>query len=213
MGLEFLDIFEKWANEYDASVSGKDEQYREVFRNYNEILEYVADRSIGHVIEFGTGTGNLTKKLLEKELTVVGIEPSVPMRQLAHQKLGADVLVTPGDFLQFDTSLFPAESLVSTYAFHHLTDKEKEEAVINYGKLLQTGGKIVFADTMFETADSFADTIVQAKQKGYTQLAEDLEREYYTTIPVLKQIFESNGFHITFTQFNRFVWVLEATKQ
>ncbi|MEH7367452.1 SAM-dependent methyltransferase, partial [Priestia megaterium] len=37
MGLEFLDIFEKWANEYDASVSGKDEQYREVFRNYNEI--------------------------------------------------------------------------------------------------------------------------------------------------------------------------------
>ncbi len=106
MGLEFLDIFEKWANEYDASVSGKDEQYREVFRNYNEILEYVADRSIGHVIEFGTGTGNLTKKLLEKELTVVGIEPSVPMRQLAHQKLGADVLVTPGDFLQFDTSLF-----------------------------------------------------------------------------------------------------------
>jgi putative AdoMet-dependent methyltransferase len=85
--------------------------------------------------------------------------------------------------------------------------------VINYGKLLQTGGKIVFADTMFETADSFADTIVQAKQKGYTQLAEDLEREYYTTIPVLKQIFESNGFHITFTQFNHFVWVLEATKQ
>ena len=52
------------------------------------------------------------------------------------------------------------------------------------------------------------DTIVQAKQKGYTQLAEDLEREYYTTIPVLKQIFESNGFHITFTQFNHFVWVI-----
>lgn len=51
-----------------------------MFCNYNEILEYVVDCLIGYVIEFGIGIGNLIKKLLEKELIVVGIEFLVLMR-------------------------------------------------------------------------------------------------------------------------------------
>ncbi|TYR82329.1 class I SAM-dependent methyltransferase [Priestia megaterium] len=213
MGLEFLDIFEKWANEYDLTVEGHDEQYKDVFLRYEEILQDVADRSIGCVMEFGVGTGNLTKKLLENNRKVIGIEPSPPMRELALEKLGDKVQIVDGDFLHFDEQLLPVDSMVSTYAFHHLTDQEKEEAIRNYGKLLQCGGKIVFADTMFETKDVFQETILQAKKKNFFDLAEDLEREYYTTIPVLQTIFENNGFDVTFTRFNHFVWIVEATKQ
>jgi putative AdoMet-dependent methyltransferase len=213
MGREFLNIFEDWAEQYDSSVYGHDEEYKEVFANYEDILQSTADAAFGNVLEFGVGTGNLTTKLLERGLNVYGIEPSKPMRDLAFEKLGNDVSIEDGDFLNFPLPEKQIDSIVSTYAFHHLTDKEKEEAVAKYGKFLQPGGKIIFADTMFENEKAFADTIEQAKQRGFNNLAEDLQREYYTTIPVLRTILEKHGFEVTFTRYNHFVWLLNATKQ
>lgn len=81
MGREFLGLFEQWAESYDRSVEGGDEQYRDVFAGYDRILNTVADKAGRVVLEFGVGTGNLTKKLLERGKTVYGIEPSAPMRK------------------------------------------------------------------------------------------------------------------------------------
>ena len=41
MGREFLHVFEEWANTYDDTVMGNDLEYREVFRNYESILQEV----------------------------------------------------------------------------------------------------------------------------------------------------------------------------
>ncbi|MFC3883014.1 class I SAM-dependent methyltransferase [Bacillus songklensis] len=213
MGREFLNIFEDWAEQYDSSVYGHDEEYKEVFARYEEILQGTANAAFGNVIEFGVGTGNLTTKLLEKGLNVYGIEPSKPMRDLALEKLDNKVSIEDGDFLNFPLPEGQVDSIVSTYAFHHLTDLEKEEAVAKYGKFLQPGGKIIFADTMFENEQSFIDTIEQAKQRQFNNLAEDLQREYYTTIPVLRAILEKHGFDVTFNRYNHFVWLLNATKK
>ncbi|MBM7701434.1 class I SAM-dependent DNA methyltransferase [Metabacillus iocasae] len=213
MGREFLNIFEDWASEYDASVHGHDEEYKEVFNRYEDILQSVADLSKGNVVEFGVGTGNLTTKLVANGRAVHGVEPSQPMRELAIEKLGDVITIEDGDFIEFNLPKERVDSIVSTYAFHHLTDDEKQEAVAKYGNLLEPGGKIVFADTMFESEEAFEDTIKQANARGYFNLAEDLQREYYTTIDVLRAIFEKNGFETTFTRFNHFVWVVNATKQ
>jgi putative AdoMet-dependent methyltransferase len=102
---------------------------------------------------------------------------------------------------------------VSTYAFHHLTDTEKEEAIGKYSALLRKGGKIVFADTAFIDREAHEAMIAEAKQKGFVDLAEDLQREYYTTIPALEHMFTTHGFTVTFTPMNRFVWLMEAVKQ
>ncbi|MCL6588072.1 MAG: class I SAM-dependent methyltransferase [Anoxybacillus sp.] len=212
MGREFLDIFETWAQSYDSSVYGYDEQYRDVFDGYEAILNTVVEKSGNVVLEFGVGTGNLTKKLLEAGKTVYGIEPSAPMRELAMEKLEG-VSIQDGDFLQFPFPKEAIDTIVSTYAFHHLTDEEKEHAIRKYGKLLTKGGKIVFADTAFIDREAYEAMIAEAKQKGFVDLAEDLQREYYTTIPILERIFTTNGFTVTFTPMNRFVWLMEAVKQ
>ncbi|GGJ66855.1 putative AdoMet-dependent methyltransferase [Anoxybacillus voinovskiensis] len=212
MGREFLDIFETWAQSYDSSVYGHDEQYRDVFDGYEAILNTVVEKSGNVVLEFGVGTGNLTKKLLEAGKTVYGIEPSAPMRELAMEKLEG-VSIQDGDFLQFPFPKEAIDTIVSTYAFHHLTDEEKEHAIRKYGKLLTKGGKIVFADTAFIDREAYEAMIAEAKQKGFVDLAEDLQREYYTTIPILERIFTTNGFTVTFTPMNRFVWLMEAVKQ
>lgn len=211
MGREFLDLFEVWAESYDDSVEGHDKEYEEVFRHYSRILEAVAERSLGHVIEFGVGTGNLTSRLLERGLSVTGIEPSPAMRKIAEAKLSGKARIMDGDFLSFPENENPT-TLVSTYAFHHLTDEEKRDAIGLYGKILPNGGKIVFADTMYESAEAFKSAIDKAKENGFHNLAADLEREYYTTIPVLKAMLEENGFRASFSRCNDFVWLMEGEK-
>ncbi|MGG3019375.1 class I SAM-dependent methyltransferase [Geobacillus stearothermophilus] len=213
MGREFLDLFEQWAESYDRSVEGGDEQYRDVFAGYDRILNTVADKAGRVVLEFGVGTGNLTKKLLERGKTVYGIEPSAPMRKKAAKKLGGRAVIMDGDFLQFPVPPEPVDTIASTYAFHHLTDEEKDEALGKYSQLLQTGGKIVFADTAFRDKKAFRQAVEAARERGFHDLADDLEREYYTTLDVLASLFASHGFSVSFAQQNAFVWVMEAVKQ
>lgn len=211
MGREFIEVFEEWAESYDQTISGQDLEYKKVFEDYDQILSEVSSRSFGHVVEFGVGTGNLTIKILDKGLKVTGIEPSPSMRKLAKEKLKRKVPLLDGDFLQFP-EIENIDTFVSTYAFHHLTDHEKALAVATYSNLLPKGGKIVFADTMYESKEDYDRTIKDAKEKGFYNLAEDLEREYYTTIPVLKKMLNENGFSVSFTRCNDFVWLMEGIK-
>ncbi|MGG3798772.1 class I SAM-dependent methyltransferase [Metabacillus fastidiosus] len=211
MGREFLDVFDKWASYYDDTVTGADDEYREVFKNYPSILEQVASLAYGSVLEFGTGTGNLTEKLIKKGYKVTGIEPSAAMRKIALKKLKGKATILDGDFLNFRVS-YSFNSIVSTYAFHHLTDKEKAEAVALYGKLLKRGGKIVLADTMYPTNKEYTQAIEDAKAAGFLNLAKDLQTEFYTTIPYLQEIFTGNKFSAVFQRCNDFVWIINAVK-
>ncbi|MTD30909.1 class I SAM-dependent methyltransferase [Planomicrobium sp. YIM 101495] len=210
MGREFVEIFDEWVHTYDDSVSGKDAEYADVFDKYDEILQTVADRAIGPVVEFGVGTGNLTRKLLARGLQVAGIEPNKAMREATAEKL-EQATVTDGDFLKFEVPFAP-RAFVSSYAFHHLTDAEKGEAFKQYGQMLTTGGKVVFADTIFVTEEAKQEVIAFEKTRGHDNLVEDLQREYYTTIPVMKELIEAAGFTVEFTQLNRYAWLIDATK-
>jgi putative AdoMet-dependent methyltransferase len=211
MGREFLEAFEEWAEYYDATVTNHDNEYREVFKNYEQILDRVARYSKGHVLEFGVGTGNLTVRLLKAGLEVTGIEPSPAMRGKAIAKLHGQTNIVDGDFLDFQIEK-PVDTVVSTYAFHHLTDEEKQKAIRVYSKLLHQGGKIVFADTMYQSKEAHQQAIQDAKDAGLLKLATDLATEYYTTIPFLQDVLEQNGFQASFERCNQFVWIVEAEK-
>jgi putative AdoMet-dependent methyltransferase len=212
MGREFLEIFEEWAEDYDETVAGLDPEYKEVFRDYNRILHEVTENSIGNVLEFGVGTGNLTEKLLRNGHRVIGIEPSTAMREISKGKL-PDAIVMDGDFLHYPKPNLPINTIVSTYAFHHLTDVEKEMAVKNFSDLLTTGDRVIFADTMFESAQAKQKKILEAEEAGFTNLAEDLRREYYPIIQTIEKIFKANNFTISFKQMNEFVWLIIAKQQ
>ncbi|KLV21977.1 class I SAM-dependent methyltransferase [Bacillus altitudinis] len=189
-----------------------DEQYKEVFRRYPAILKEITRRAGQHVIEFGSGTGNLTAALLQADKKVFGVEPSEAMKKAALQK-GIPNVFHDGDFLSFPAPPFEPDTIVSSYAFHHLTDEEKKQAIHTYGNILPSGGKIVFADTMFQNQAAHQAATNKAKAAGFDQLAEDLETEYYPSIGVLKQIFEEEGFSTSFHQMNDFVWIVEAKKR
>ena len=211
MGREFVDIFDDWVHTYDDSVNGKDKEYADVFFNYNEILQAVAAKAISPVIEFGIGTGNLTEKLLERGLEVAGVEPNKAMREVTAEKL-KDLTIIDGDFLEYETAVKP-NSFVSSYAFHHLTDAEKAKAFAIYAEALPAGGKVVFADTLFKSPEAKQEIVGFEKSRGHDNLVEDLNREYYTTLPVLKELIENAGFTVEFTQLNNYVWLIDSTKK
>jgi len=212
MSTDFTALFDEWSDSYDQTVSGHDPEYNDVFRSYLHILEEVVNKSKGNVIEFGVGTGNLTELLVKSGKKVCGIEPSAGMRKIAKQKL-PEVKILQGDFLTFTYPFQVVDTIVSTYAFHHLTDDEKETAIRKFSSILEDGGKIVFADTVFEDEDAKSNMIRKAEISRFNRLANDLRTEYYSTIPIMKSLFEQNGFTVTFTQKNEFVWLIEATKQ
>lgn len=207
-----MDLFEAWAPTYDETVGGHDEEYKEVFDGYEAILKRVADTLVGPVLEFGVGTGNLTQHMLERGHQVYGVEPSPSMRRRAAARF-PQISVVDGDFLDFPVPPVLIQSVTSTYAFHHLTDEEKDEALQTYGALLPRGGRIVFADTAYDSDKGRQDIIRWAEEQGYVNLVADLHREYYTTLPVLQALFESAGFDVLFTRCNRFVWVMDARKK
>lgn len=212
MSNQFVEFFDEWSAEYDDSVAGNDLEYKKVFEYYNDILELIAFRSHGNILEFGVGTGNLTKKLIEHGHHVIGVEPSRKMREIAQKKL-PDVTILDGHFLDFPYEDLAVDTITSSYAFHHLTDEEKEQAIARYARLLPQGGKIVFGDTIFPTKREHEQAIADAKSKQYHRLAEDLSTEYYTTIPNLDDIFKKYHFDTHYEQLNDFVWLIEAKKK
>ncbi|WNF24657.1 methyltransferase domain-containing protein [Mesobacillus jeotgali] len=211
MGREFIPLFDDWAEFYENTVSGLDIEYREVFENYDKILETVAIKSNNTVLEFGVGTGNLTEKLISLGRVVYGVEPSKVMREKTKERF-KDLHLYDGDFLNFPELRGKVDSIVSTYAFHHLTDEEKDTALKLYSTLLGDQGKIVFADTAFVNEEHREEQHRIVKEQGYENLFADLKREYYTTLEILERLFEKNGFQVSFEKMNSYVWLMEAVR-
>jgi putative AdoMet-dependent methyltransferase len=211
MGREFIPLFDDWAEFYEETVSGLDLEYKEVFENYEKILQTVALKSKGTVLEFGVGTGNLTEKLISMGRVVYGVEPSKAMREKTKTRF-TDFQLYDGDFITFPELPGKVDSIVSTYAFHHLTDEEKDEALKVYSTLLDDQGKVVFADTAFVNEENRDERHRIVKEQGFENLLADLKREYYTTLETLERLFEKNGFQVTFEKMNSYVWLMEAVK-
>ena len=91
-----------------------------------------------------------------------------------------------------------------------LTDDEKDTSAKILKSKLKKDGVIVIADTMYDSEKTKSDLILEAKENGYTNLLHDLNTEFYSTHDVLTKIFEKHGFHVSYQQMNKFLWILTA---
>ncbi|MBN9655659.1 class I SAM-dependent methyltransferase [Halobacillus sp. GSS1] len=211
MGMEFVDLFNQWASSYDDTVAGKDPEYREVFEGYDGMLERLAELSVSPVMEFGVGTANLTRKVIDQNKVVLGIEPSSEMRRIAKVKC-PEAAIYDGNFLEYPELLTPIRSIISSFAFHHLTTSEKVEAIQSFRDRLEDEGEVVFIDTIFKDEEHKQQLIKAAEKQGFLNLAQDLQEEYYPFLEELREMFVLNGFEVTFEQLNKYAWLIQAKK-
>lgn len=213
MGLEFMPIFTDWAAEYDHEINGGNQEYQEVFEGYWETLDEIVRLSGRDVLEFGSGTGNLTAKLLAAGKHVYPVEPSSEMIDVARRKPALEAVeFIVGDMENFPTPDGKVDTIVSNLVFHHLNTQEKISALKRYNQILPLDGKVVFGDTAFLSREVFERIVLEEENRGNTNLAEDLLREYYPLLPNLVEHFKESGFDVRFEQRNRFVWLMEAWK-
>lgn len=212
---DFTALFDAWAETYNEIVHAGEGEYAEVFAGYDGILSRVCGeirRPPGTlVVDLGTGTGNLAQKALAAGYRVVGVDPSPEMRRRAAEVPGLTVL--DGAFLDIPLPDASAGAVISSYAFHHLTDTEKVAAGAELARVLEPQGRVVFADTAFLDQAAKLAIHAAAKEAGHTNLLHDLESEYYTTLDVLEGVFRTNGLRIAFEQLNRYVWLMVAERR
>ncbi|WP_341876213.1 class I SAM-dependent methyltransferase [Defluviitalea saccharophila] len=207
-------LFDQWASSYDDTVYGEDHEYVEVFENYTRILDKIStqieDKKEGTVVEIGVGTGNLSELLVKKGFHVIGIEPSYEMRKVAKVKVPS-LKILDGHFLSLPLTQ-KVDAFVASYAFHHLTYHEKIASVKLMDALLKPDGKIVIADTMFETRQYKAELLEKVKTSRAFNLLKDLNTEFYEMIEDLIKIFRDMGYTYELEKMNRYVWILTAQK-
>jgi len=149
--------FDLWANDYDRTVQMSEENNEYPFAGYKEILNLIFNEAMqkeeSAVLDIGFGTGILAAKLYEHGHHIDGIDFSEEMIAIAQEKmpkarlLQADItegLPEPIAGSSYDT-------IISTYALHHLTDAEKTAFIETLLARLKPDGKIYIGDIAFRT--------------------------------------------------------------
>jgi putative AdoMet-dependent methyltransferase len=160
----------------------------------------------GTAVDIGTGTGALATHLSKKYKSVIAIDISRKMLKVAVAKAkskGIDnVEFRVGGFLKPRINKNSIDLITSSLAFHHLTDKEKEDAIRIMRKILKKNGKIVIGDVMF-FFDRKSNTRMMSFVKTYikkiassqaSDLIGDLDNEYLSKADDIRLLFERNGF-------------------
>ena len=185
--------FDDWAKTYDVSIR-KDTGSLKIYENYDKILQTVYEKSLEDinknindikVLDLGVGTGNLSEKYLSRGYNIVGIDQSREMLNVAKQKF-PNLKLRLGEFLKIPFNNSEFDIIVSTYAFHHLNDVEKNLAIKEMIRVLKDDGKIVIGDLMFEDNISKEKLMMEFTDEEI----ETIEDEYYSDIEKLEEEFK-----------------------
>lgn len=190
--------FDQWASDYDADVVESDKAGSFPFAGYlrlmNEVFEIVNATPSSKVLDLGFGTGVLTQKFYEAGHVVTGVDFSEKMCAIAGERMPGARLIC-ADFVEGLPASLHGETfdaIVSTYAFHHILERQKARRIRELMKALKPGGTIVIGDISFANkADkdyceqTFSD--LWDEQESYI-VFEDLLAEIEDLKPCFKKI-------------------------
>lgn len=203
--------FDLWANGYDKSVNVSEESNEYPFAGYKDVLNYiytqVREKNNASVLDIGFGTGVLTSRLYNDGYNITGIDFSSKMIDIARQKMPQARLIK-WDFtmgLPYEIKNHHFDYIISTYAIHHLSDKEKINFIQLLSPLLTETGKILFGDISFERRDE----LEKCKEK-YNK-SWDNEETYLIAEEMLKIL--KNEYFCEYTKFSHCAGVLTITNK
>ena len=203
------------ANGYDSDVRNERDPIRAA---YHDVLAWVIREarvdSSSRVLELGSGTGNLSC-LIPQCSELVCVDLSEQMEVIARSKLGyipnrrfikADILDV------FDYEHAPFDSVISTYAVHHLTDDEKRLLFAKVFASLVPGGRAVFGDLMLQSQEEKLSKIQEYLSKGDAKTAQAIEEEFFWSIDAAKADLIVLGFQVETKRFSDLSWSVVARK-
>ena len=215
MRSRFADAFnhDEDAPDYDSDVTQEDHPVR---AGYAALLDWVAETSHiapGHdVLELGAGTGNLTARL-SSDANIVAVDISHEMLALARKKVGERVRWVHNDLLAFFDDEARFDRVVSTYAVHHLAADEKHMLLRRIRECLRPGGRVVFGDLMFESAQTRLDALRRYAAEGHADVVDAIEHEFFWLLDESVAELLNLGFRVTTRRFSDLSWGLSASPE
>ena len=147
--------FDLWANDYDKTVQLTEESNQYPFAGYKAVLGtiygYILASDGKRVLELGFGTGILAKRLYDNGFSITGIDFSQAMIDIAQAKMPTARLIRHDFTAGVPESLSGEkfDSIVCTYAIHHLTDAQKICLLRQLRAMLNPQGSIYIGDVAF----------------------------------------------------------------
>ncbi len=190
------DIFDRWAESYDESVTGSTSFPFDGYENLlGEVIRQAGVLEGKRVLDLGSGTGNLTERIVRAGGEAWALDFSEKMLERARRRL-PDARFFQGDVLADLPPLLkvPFDAVLSTYVFHEFPLMTKVSLI---GRIasehLAPDGRIVIGDVSYATA---ADRQVELDRQGDTV---DEDEEYWAA-DVAVSALESAGFRAGYTQ-------------
>jgi len=174
-----------WAKYYDLILGflslGREKKFRQA------ALDLIAIEPGMNILDVGCGTGNLSiaaKHRMGVDGTVVGIDPSSNMIDLAQQKtekagVAVDFRVGVIENLEFEDNRY--DLVLSSLMMHHLTESLKEIGLHEIQRVLKPGGTLLIIEL-----DPGSFSLASLVHGNSAQLSAELNKT--------RQIMERSGF-------------------
>ncbi|MGV8162844.1 MAG: class I SAM-dependent methyltransferase [Candidatus Nanoarchaeia archaeon] len=197
------------ATAYDKNVKNETNPVR---AGYSDLLNWV--KLLAHnsriIVDLGCGTGNTIQKINNFEKAYC-VDISSNMLSIAKKKLknNKNISFIKSDLLEFFSKHknLKADTIISTYAIHHLTQKEKHKLFKKMFGFLNKDGIVIFGDLMFKNKRQ--ENILRKK---YSQLKADFDDEFYWRVDEEVKELNSIGFKVEIKQFSDLSWGICAKK-
>ncbi|MFZ3579264.1 MerR family transcriptional regulator [Virgibacillus sp. DJP39] len=206
--------FDNQAHSYDQNIKMCGYRFN-VHQDYDEALTKVVEtirvKSEHVCLDIGVGTGNLGSKFLSNDTKVIGVDQSEKMLQMCKSKF-PDIETRKGHFLALPLMDNHVDSVVTSYALHHLTDKEKILALMEMDRVLKRQGQICIVDLMFLNEQHRAEVIENFRESGNSEAIGAIEDEFYADRSILIEWLVANNYQVSTHQFNEILSMIYASK-
>src|ERR1700730_7350872 len=203
------------AADYDQDVRNEVDPIR---TGYQDVLRWTTKEaqisSTSRVLELGSGTGNLSQ-LIASCGELVSVDVSEKMEVIAEPKLRhlANRRFVKADILEvFAKRLGLFDAVISTYAIHHLTDREKQRLFALVFESLLPGGRAVFGDLMVQHADQKREKIQHYLLEGDQNTALAITEEFFWLIDLAVSQLQALGFQVKTARFSDLSYGIVAKK-
>ncbi len=203
---------EKYDNKIYCKTSkiGKDYIRENYFELHDRLINLLDIDPTDTLLDIGIGTGLLEEKIKGK-CTICGIDISEKMLAKARDK-GLGIELKKGSFLDIPYEDGRFNSIVSCFAFHHLSDGEKDRAWNEMTRVLKANGKIIIGDFMYWDGAAREGLERKFLVEGREDMVGEMDEENFTDIGKLKDKTHQRGFSFFAEQVSTISWIVKIEK-
>lgn len=139
--------YDRRAEIHDQYVLGGSSEFKDYEKALTQTVQWVAPIPGEKGLDIGTGTGNLASKLMASGATMAGVDQSKEMLKQCQRKFPA-METKLGNFLAIPYLDNRFDFVVSSFAFHHLTENQQVLALEEMRRVLKPHGRICITDLM-----------------------------------------------------------------